>query len=155
MNPVIDRRRYEHQRFRMAREAKGHTEEQLAELCQADPVEVRAIERGLASPLDDLAQAWAAETGVLWHFFMHRWDEEYAFGEPICQKGIRDADRCGECPRLSVALCDHPVAPGVTCDRRLCERHRVNFDIDADLDYCPGHAKTHGLKSLALPGALA
>ncbi len=36
-------------------------------------------------------------------------------------------------------LCDFPIAPGQTCDRRLCERHRMPQGVDRD--YCPEHAR--------------
>ena len=51
----------------------------------------------------------------------------------------RPAHACQVCgARLSSFQCDGQVAPGKTCDRRLCEECRTH--VDPNLDYCPDHA---------------
>ena len=42
-----------------------------------------------------------------------------------------------ECGDVADYLCDFPVGPGQTCDRRLCEYHAA--EIGPELHYCPAH----------------
>ncbi len=61
----------------------------------------------------------------------------------ICTRGrgSRPA-KCFYCRAPHSRLCDAPIAPGKTCDRKLCEQHA--HSIGANLDMCPDHvAKTN------------
>ena len=64
----------------------------------------------------------------------------------ICSGRRRSRSRCQYCSADSIALCDHPVirkGKQVTCDRKLCARHRKK--IGGDVDLCPAHAMQYEL----------
>lgn len=50
-------------------------------------------------------------------------------GWKLCQ-----VDSCG---RKSEALCDFPIGGDITCDFRLCYKHRKT--VGPNKDYCPNH----------------
>lgn len=54
----------------------------------------------------------------------------------VCGRGGR-APQCADCFRESVALCDFPITPGKTCDRRMCRIHRQRVGLN--VDYCTIH----------------
>jgi hypothetical protein len=55
-------------------------------------------------------------------------------------KLARRRDKCSvrDCDKPHIALCDHEIAPGVTCDARLCDRHA--YHMPGNRDFCPKHA---------------
>jgi hypothetical protein len=53
-------------------------------------------------------------------------------------KMARSRKRCGWCDRAHIALCDHDMGGGKTCDMPLCDRHAEHHA--GDIDYCPLHA---------------
>lgn len=58
----------------------------------------------------------------------------------ICSRGSRKPKKCAWClppARDSIALCDHPMGGGRTCDSPLCHEHRHH--VAPDRDYCPPH----------------
>lgn len=74
-----------------------------------------------------------------------------------CRKKQRDADAtppehtCHYCDRAAAFLCDFHFPDGRTCDRPLCEAHRVQVGAmflcsrgngcqHDSIDRCPGHA---------------
>lgn len=61
-------------------------------------------------------------------------------GAIVCGARARRAARCqvAGCTVPHVALCDHPMASGKTCDMRLCGRHRAQ--LGPEDDRCPDHA---------------
>lgn len=62
----------------------------------------------------------------------------------------RNIHPCRFCGEISTALCDYPVAPGMTCDARLCERHRIKQGAEwQDIDFCPTHALITSCKARA------
>lgn len=57
----------------------------------------------------------------------------------ICSRGGR-ADRCAYCGRLASKLCDFKVAPGKTCDARICGQCSVHTELDHDV------CRIHGIR---------
>lgn len=57
----------------------------------------------------------------------------------ICTRGRGRKKPCfvRACPGPAHWQCDYPVAPGKTCDRHICERHRRG--VGPDKDYCLEH----------------
>ena len=49
------------------------------------------------------------------------------------------AESCDYCTRTHEYLCDFEVAPGVTCDKKLCKMHTGKLFGQPDKDYCPEH----------------
>lgn len=62
-------------------------------------------------------------------------------GAIICAGRGRAAARCQHpaCNTPHVALCDHPLGNGKTCDMRLCGAHRIK--VGPDDDRCEHHAE--------------
>lgn len=70
----------------------------------------------------------------------------------VCTRGRPAGPTCSEagCRAPAPYLCDHPIKPRArrngppqtTCDRRLCELHRVQ--VSDNLDHCPHHAGAAG-----------
>ena len=60
----------------------------------------------------------------------------------VCTRGRRRRLNCGVtgCSGEARWQCDFAVGAGQTCDRWLCERHRVPGP-DPDIDFCPQHAR--------------
>ncbi len=58
----------------------------------------------------------------------------------VCGVRAPRAARCqaAGCSRTHVALCDHPMGNGKTCDMRLCGSHRVQ--LGPEDDRCEDHA---------------
>lgn len=57
-----------------------------------------------------------------------------------CTRGPRRKSApCLYCTAPHTKLCDYEVAPGKTCDRKLCDRCAVHVGPNRDL--CPDHAK--------------
>lgn len=67
--------------------------------------------------------------------------------------------KCAYCDRPAKYLCDHRLGPDQTCDRPLCELHRVNLAQGLactrgkaggcrpfSFDRCPDHAPTVSTK---------
>lgn len=49
----------------------------------------------------------------------------------------KPAPKCADCPCKAPYLCDYPVGNDLTCDRRMCNNHRLN--VGEGIDYCLGH----------------
>ena len=57
----------------------------------------------------------------------------------VCHRGPRSRPaKCFYCKTPHIRLCDHPIAPGKTCSRKLCQEHATS--TGADLDLCVDHA---------------
>jgi hypothetical protein len=56
----------------------------------------------------------------------------------VCSRS-RKAAKCQFCQEPHTRLCDYPVAPGKTCDAKLCGWHAHR--VGPEKDYCPTHAK--------------
>lgn len=66
-----------------------------------------------------------------------------------CPRFDKDNPRIGNlCGRMSVALCDGPgeayAGRDSTCDRPMCEGHRLKHSTKPNTDYCPEHAALAG-----------
>ena len=46
-------------------------------------------------------------------------------------------EACADCSFIADYACDFPVGTDLTCDRRLCEKHRKN--VAPEIDYCLNH----------------
>ena len=60
----------------------------------------------------------------------------------LCHSGRRPEPKCYVCGRPAPYLCDYVLEFGLenpTCDRPLCEQHRIK--IGSGIDYCPEHGK--------------
>lgn len=49
--------------------------------------------------------------------------------------------RCADCDCKGMYLCDYPVGNDLTCDRKMCNNHRLN--VGEGIDYCLGHYKMY------------
>jgi hypothetical protein len=58
------------------------------------------------------------------------------FGAIVCSRGSKPKP-CVDCGAGSTALCDYEIAKGKTCDRAMCDRHRIR--VGPNLDYCRAH----------------
>lgn len=74
---------------------------------------------------------------------MPRWCEEREIDGQrmiLCHSERRPEQKCYICGRPAPFLCDYVLEFGLenpTCDRPLCNEHRVNKGKDTD--YCPEH----------------
>lgn len=61
----------------------------------------------------------------------------YPFAGGVICMGRAQRQRCSECSKDSVALCDFPTRHGKTCDRRMCGEHRHR--VGPNVDHCSWH----------------
>jgi len=68
----------------------------------------------------------------------------YAFVR-MCGDVVDKTWACSRCSRLATRLCDYPMGNGRTCDAPLCDECASSpYEIGADIDFCPTHARTVG-----------
>ena len=58
-----------------------------------------------------------------------------------CFRGGKAPARCGSpgCNFIADYLCDGPAPGGRTCDRAICEKHRIN--VGPEVDLCPNASR--------------
>ncbi len=129
--------RFNGRRVRLARGARGLTQEALAAKTEIPPARLREIEDGADVDSQEVFVLCRILDFPLRFFFV-----EGPVGTTdcwICGSDIRTCSVPG-CHRAADYLCDWPMGKGKTCDAPLCEHHRGRQAEEREIDYCPQHA---------------